>query len=90
MFLKGIPNCGSVPIECSHKAENTMIELNEEQRLELRGPEPARVLDPGTRQRYVLVREELFERMRAVFDDGSLDSAQVGKLVKETMREYAG
>ncbi len=30
-----------------------MIELNEEQRLELTGPEPARVLDPSTRQRKV-------------------------------------
>lgn len=65
-----------------------MIELNAEQRLELAGPEPARALDPSTRQRYVLVREELYERMQTLFDDGLLDSAQVGKLVESTMREY--
>jgi hypothetical protein len=64
-----------------------MIELTEMQRHELAGSEPARVLDPGTCQRYVLVKEELYERMISLLTEGS-DSIQVAKLFEKTMREY--
>jgi hypothetical protein len=65
-----------------------MIELTEQQLQELNGPQPLRVVDPTTRQRYVLVREEVYERMQAVLDEGTLDSRDVGALVERTMREY--
>ena len=65
-----------------------MIELTEQQRQELAGPQPLRVVDPTTHQRYVLVREELYERMQAVLDEGALDSRDVSALVDRTMREY--
>jgi hypothetical protein len=65
-----------------------MVELTEEQRHELMTTDVPCVVDPATRERYVLVREELYRRMRTVLDDGSLDSAQVGRLVHQTMREY--
>ncbi len=45
-----------------------MIELNEEQSRELDKPEPARARDPRTALTYVLVRADVYERMRAFID----------------------
>ena len=45
-----------------------MIELTDEQRQELDQPGPARVRDPKTNETYVLVRADVYERMRAVID----------------------
>ncbi len=45
-----------------------MIELTEQQRQELLGREPARVRDPQTNETYVLVRADLYERLRAILD----------------------
>jgi hypothetical protein len=45
-----------------------MIDLSEEQRCELDRPEPARVRDPQTNETYVLVRADVYERMRAIID----------------------
>ncbi len=45
-----------------------MIELSEEQRRELDEPGPARARDPRTSQTYVLVRADVYERMRAFLD----------------------
>jgi hypothetical protein len=42
-----------------------MIELTEQQRQELKGDLP-RVLDPQTKQTYVLVSEEAYERIQAL------------------------
>jgi len=65
-----------------------MIELTEAQQQELTGPQPFRVVDPGTQQRYVLVREELYERMQGILDEGALNSREVSALIERTMREY--
>jgi hypothetical protein len=48
--------------------EPTMIELTPEQRqaLDEQQGEPVRVVDPSTRDAYVLVRAEVFERMAGV------------------------
>lgn len=43
-----------------------MIELTQEQRRELEGAEVPRVLNPETRQIYVLISEELYERMKGL------------------------
>jgi hypothetical protein len=45
-----------------------MIELTEEQRRELDQPEPARARDPQTNETYVLVREDVYQKMRKVID----------------------
>lgn len=47
-----------------------MIELTLEQRKAVEGEaeSPARVLDPVTQTKYVLVREELYDRARRLFD----------------------
>lgn len=44
------------------------IELSLEQRQELDGSQPARIDDPETDQTYVLVRADVYERMRAIID----------------------
>ena len=45
-----------------------MIELTQQQRQELNGPEPLRLRDPDTNETYVLVRADVYERMRAIID----------------------
>jgi hypothetical protein len=45
-----------------------MIELSEEQRRELERPEPI-VVDPQTKQEYVLVRKEVYERLKSALDE---------------------
>jgi hypothetical protein len=45
-----------------------MIELTEQQSLELATPEPVAV-DPQTRNEYVLVRREVYDRFKKLFDE---------------------
>ena len=45
-----------------------MIDLTEEQRQEVDKPEPVRLRDPKTGETYVLVRADVYERMRAFID----------------------
>jgi hypothetical protein len=44
-----------------------MIELTEQQRAELGQPQPV-AIDPQTRQEYVLVRRDIYERVRRILD----------------------
>jgi hypothetical protein len=48
-----------------------MIELSEEQRRELSRAEPV-AIDPETQQIYVLVRREVYERVRALLDEDTV------------------
>jgi hypothetical protein len=48
--------------------EKPMIELTPEQREELTQPEPT-VVDPTTKEEYILVRKEVSERLRAALVD---------------------
>ena len=48
-----------------------MIQLNEQQRQELGTTTPV-AIDPHTQQRYVLVRIEVFERMRSILGDDTV------------------
>ena len=48
-----------------------MIELTEQQRRELTMPEPT-AIDPQTRQKYVLVRAEVYHLLRSAFDEGKV------------------
>lgn len=47
-----------------------MIELTEQQRQELNAPEPV-AIDLQTKEKYVLVREEVYERMKELLYDDS-------------------
>jgi hypothetical protein len=44
-----------------------MIELNEDQRHELSQPEPS-VVDPVTQETYVLVRQEVYDRLKVLME----------------------
>lgn len=45
-----------------------MIDLTEEQQRELQESEPLKVRDPRTDETYVLVRADVYDRMRAIID----------------------
>jgi hypothetical protein len=65
------------------------VELTEpqQQALDARTEEPLRLVDPRNRASYVLVRADIFERMKALVQDDSLDMRQVAVLVDAAMRE---
>ena len=46
-----------------------MIELTQQQRRELEGADVPRVVDPETHQTYVLVREEVYERLKGLIGE---------------------
>jgi hypothetical protein len=63
--------------------EATMIELTDQQRRELTGLEPV-VIDPHTRQTYILVPRETYERMKALlYDDGAWTDEEMDLLAEE-------
>jgi hypothetical protein len=65
-----------------------MIELTDQQQQALEeAKDMPRALNPRTNETFVLVPEQLYQRMKSVLDD-DLDPQQVGMLVDETMREY--
>ncbi len=46
-----------------------MIELTEQQRAELEKPQPIEVRDPQTNEVYVLLRKDVYERVRSIVRD---------------------
>lgn len=50
------------------------------------GGEPVRLSDPDTGDAYYLVKEQVFDRLKTVLDDG-LNMKEVGILVEAAMRE---
>jgi hypothetical protein len=65
-----------------------MIELTEQQQQAVdASPEP-RLIDPRTKKAYVLVGEDVYERLRGLLaEDEGLDMHQVAALVERAMRE---
>lgn len=63
-----------------------MIELTETQRRELVLPEPV-AIDPQTRQTYVLIRTEIYERLKALLTLDEYDPDEGAPLVNEVMAE---
>jgi hypothetical protein len=49
-----------------------MFELNEQQSRELASPEPVAV-DPRTGERYVLVRKDVYDRVKGILGDEETD-----------------
>jgi hypothetical protein len=60
-----------------------MIERTQEQRRELRNPEP-RARDPQTNETYILIHSEVDERIKALLDD---ELPAAGALMNEVMAE---
>ena len=46
-----------------------MFELTEEQRQKIQTADPPRAVDPKTRETYVLIREDVYERIKSMVDD---------------------
>jgi hypothetical protein len=67
--------------------EAAMIEFTDEQRRELGQPEPV-IIDPVTKEEYVLVRRDRYERIRHLIDDMALSKREVAVLVDRAMREH--
>lgn len=60
-----------------------MIELTEEQRRELAGPEPV-AIDPQTQQVYILVRKETYERIKELlYHDSPWTDEEMDLLAEE-------
>ena len=63
-----------------------MIELTNEQRQELSAPEPV-AIDPLTRETYILVRREAYERMKALLTMDDYDPDEGAAYINEVMAE---
>lgn len=63
-----------------------MITLTEEQSLELKSPAPL-AMDPKTRETYVLVRQEAYERLKVLLDIGDFDPDEARGNMNEIMAE---
>ena len=59
-----------------------MIQLTEEQRQELQGPEPT-AIDPATNREYVLVPKEVYERLKEFYDDSPWTAEEMDALAEE-------
>jgi hypothetical protein len=66
--------------------EAVMIELTHQQRQELSAPEPTAV-DPETRQEYVLLRREAYERIKELLALDDYDPAEGAAYINEIMAE---
>jgi hypothetical protein len=63
-----------------------MIELTDQQRQELSAPEPV-AIDPHTKAKYVLVRQEVYERLKALIAVGEYDPDEGAAGINEIMAE---
>jgi hypothetical protein len=67
--------------ESASGSEETMIELTEEQSRELSAAEPMAV-DPRTKETYVLVRSDLYERIKGlIYDSGDATDDELRMLL---------
>lgn len=67
-----------------------MIELTQQQQQALadRQDEPLQLIDPRTKQTYVLLPNEVFERVKNILqDEDGTTGIDVGALIAEAMRE---
>jgi hypothetical protein len=55
--------------ECRKVECFVMIELTEEQRQAIAEEQPPTILDPTTRTSYVLLRREVYERLKNILDE---------------------
>jgi hypothetical protein len=63
-----------------------MIELTEEQRQQLSSPEPI-AIDPRTKEAYVLVRKEAYDRLKALLALNDYDPDEGMALMNEVMAD---
>ncbi|MBW3597833.1 MAG: hypothetical protein KY475_11230 [Planctomycetes bacterium] len=63
-----------------------MIELTEQQRQELLAPEPV-AIDPQTNAKYVLVRQEVYQRLKSLITMDEYDPEEGAAHINEIMAE---
>ncbi len=66
------------------------LQLTEEEKRELRQAtgKPVRLTDPETKQEYVLLRAEIYDRLKSLlYDDSDFDPAMGYPLADEIMKE---
>lgn len=64
------------------------MQLTDEQKQAVKNGEPPRFHDPDTNTDYVLVRADVYDRLRALLStDGELDPESTYPLVDETFRD---
>ena len=63
-----------------------MIELNEQQRQDLSAAEPI-AIDPQTRQTYVLVRRESYDRLKTLLAADNGDAFDLAGYINDVMAE---
>ena len=63
-----------------------MIELTEQQRQALGQESPPRVINPQTKERFVLIREDVYESVRRILGplNRNWDNAEDGDLIKKS------
>jgi hypothetical protein len=64
-----------------------MIELTEEQRKAVREDVPPRLVDPSTNETYVLLRAEVYDRLKRLLDEDLPSMQEVALLLEEVMKE---
>jgi hypothetical protein len=69
-----------------HSKEIAMIELTEQQREELKQPEPT-AIDPRTGETYVLVRRDAYEQLKSLLALDEYDPDEGAAYVNEVMAE---
>jgi hypothetical protein len=66
------------------------LQLSEQERLAVRqaNREPVRLTDPETKQEYVLLRAEIYDRLKSLlYDDSDFDPAAGYPLADEVMKD---
>jgi hypothetical protein len=78
---------GNESIELTNEEQGTMIELTEQQQQELRQGGLVRVHPSEVGSECVIIRADVYERLRSAPDDDLPDMQAVGKLIEHNMRE---
>lgn len=64
-----------------------MIELTDAQRQAMQGEDPPRLVDPVTQETYVLLRADVYDRLKGLLADDLPSMTEVAVLVEEAMRD---
>jgi hypothetical protein len=66
---------------------STNLYISADQIHTAQGGQPVLVADPVTNHEFVLIRADIYDKVRMVLDDG-IDDRQVAQLIEANMRDY--
>jgi len=64
-----------------------MVNLTPQQLDSIKHGQPLRFVDPESGDEFVVIRADVFDRVKLMIDDSDLDSAETLPLVWQTMKE---